>query len=166
MTREYVIFGHILCINDPPHILATNQWGSMIRQKQIIYINTSLLLGFRKWSVNESCEVFTRCCCKVLQNTNQWCTDLFMCDSVHIRRYNGKFHWKVQGCNSTPEERLESLKSGDVRTLEIHLCQKSGVSWFEEQNSLLRVCGLAQGWPISLNVVGTLKGVGPDFRSQ
>ena len=33
----------------------------------------------------------------------QWCTDLFMCNTVHIRRYNVKSHWKVQGRNSTPE---------------------------------------------------------------
>ncbi len=29
--------------------------------------------------------------------------DLFMCKIVHIRNYNVKSHWKVQGCNSTPE---------------------------------------------------------------
>ncbi len=33
-----------------------------------------------------------------------WCTHLFMCDTVHIRTYNVKSHWKVQGPNSTPEK--------------------------------------------------------------
>ena len=32
-----------------------------------------------------------------------WWWDLFMCDAVHIRSYNVKSHWKVQGCYSTPE---------------------------------------------------------------
>ena len=38
--------------------------------------------------------------------TLHWCRDLFMCNTVHIRRYrdsNVKFHWKVQGHNSAPE---------------------------------------------------------------
>ncbi len=34
---------------------------------------------------------------------------LFMCHTIHIRRYNVKSHWKVQGCNSTPEWGWESL---------------------------------------------------------
>ncbi len=32
-----------------------------------------------------------------------WWRDLFMCDTVHIRRCNVKSHWKAQGRNSTPE---------------------------------------------------------------
>ncbi len=32
-----------------------------------------------------------------------WRTDLYMCDTVHIRSYNVKSHWKVQDRNSTPE---------------------------------------------------------------
>ncbi len=32
-----------------------------------------------------------------------WWRDLFMCDTVHIRSYNVKSHWKVEGRNSTPE---------------------------------------------------------------
>ena len=32
-----------------------------------------------------------------------------MCGTVHIRRYNVKFHRKVQGRNSTPEQGLGSL---------------------------------------------------------
>ena len=35
--------------------------------------------------------------------------ELFMCNTLHIRRYNVKFHWKVQGRNSTPKKSLESL---------------------------------------------------------
>ncbi len=42
--------------------------------------------------------------------TNHGCTDLFICNTVHIRSYNVKSHWNVQGRNFTPEERLESLK--------------------------------------------------------
>ncbi len=29
--------------------------------------------------------------------TVHWCTDLFRCTTVHIRSYNVKSHWKVQG---------------------------------------------------------------------
>ncbi len=32
-----------------------------------------------------------------------WCTILFRCGTVHIRRYNVKSHGKVQGRNSAPE---------------------------------------------------------------
>ncbi len=32
-----------------------------------------------------------------------WWRILFMCDTIHIRSYNVKSHWKVQGRNSTPE---------------------------------------------------------------
>ncbi len=32
-----------------------------------------------------------------------WCAGLFMCNTVHINRYNVKSHWKVQGRNSSPE---------------------------------------------------------------
>ncbi len=38
-----------------------------------------------------------------------WCTGLFMCNTVHIRRYNVQSHWKVQGRNCTPGKSLESL---------------------------------------------------------
>ncbi len=59
---------------------------------------------FQYWykNVNKGAIIFTGRGC-------HWCTDLFMCDTVHIRRYNAKSHWKVQGHNSTPEKRLESL---------------------------------------------------------
>ena len=40
-----------------------------------------------------------------------WWRDLFMCEHAHIRSYNVKSHWKVQGRNFTHEKRLEWLKS-------------------------------------------------------
>ena len=49
-------------------------------------------------------QVLCLCCVNVV--LYHWCTDLFMCNTVHIiRRYNVNSHWKVQGRNFTPEKR-------------------------------------------------------------
>ncbi len=39
----------------------------------------------------------------ILRIIIHWWRDLFMCNTVHIRSYIIKSHWKVQGRNFTPE---------------------------------------------------------------
>ncbi len=70
----------------PPWIITTHDRHS-IGTEWVILIANQLLFLLRS----------------AVGKTHHWWRDLFMCDTVHIRRYNVKSHWKVQGRNSTPE---------------------------------------------------------------
>ncbi len=69
-----------------------------------------------RWRQNIVSKQTIPCSSWVHQKASHWCTDLFMCDTVHTRGYNVKSHWKVQGRNFTPEKRLESLKYCRTKT--------------------------------------------------
>ena len=51
------------------------------------------------WYISNFTRIWWSLPCWIIQ----WWRDPFICDTVHIRSYNVKSHWKVQGRNSTPE---------------------------------------------------------------
>ncbi len=92
------------------NILPFNLQIIHFRRKQLLY------RGLLKWisSMQKWCRALSMNNCPwSCPTTNgdrapphslsQWWRDVFMCNTVHIRRYNVKSHWKVQGRNSTPE---------------------------------------------------------------
>ncbi len=102
----------------------------------IITLNTRAEIWSRAWTTvftstsTQSCKIKMLILnkCDSFENTqcliptgvflSHWCTDLFMYSTVHIRIYNVKSHWKVQGHNFTPAKILESLK---LLRLQVHL---------------------------------------------
>ena len=79
-----------------------------------------------------------------------------MCDTVHIWRYNIKSHWKVQGHNSTPEKRLESLRSLMVTPLLLrknYLRAPTGVTDDIPSPSCKSLLGQCRAWPLKFHRV-------------
>ncbi len=65
-----------------------------------------------------------RCASTVFQAlwATHWCTVLYLCYTVHIRRCNVKSYWNAQGHNSTPEQSLESLNLPLISVLKKSNC--------------------------------------------
>ncbi len=78
----------------PLYLLTRNSW-LLIGQWQVYALDIHLVRGvYHFWEV---CVSFLYFYLKV----THWCTDLFMYNTLYIRRYNVKSHWNVQGRNST-----------------------------------------------------------------